>query len=133
LTRQIDIDAQARKSALSVAVVLLLIAAWNVYRGRPTVYYTLGSISGLLLATGFFWRGGALMFHNGWMKVAHVLGWVNTRILLGVMFYGIFTPFGVVMRLFGRNPMNRRGNGAESYWIERPKTRQTAAQFERLF
>jgi len=43
--------------------------------------------------------------HWIWMTVGHALGWVNTRILLGVIFYGLVTPMGVVMRLFGWNPM----------------------------
>jgi hypothetical protein len=37
------------------------------------------------------------------------------------------------MRLFGRNTMNRRGPGAETYWIPRKRTRQAPAQFERQF
>lgn len=43
-----------------------------------------------------------------WMKFGSVMNWINTRLILGVLFYGMFLPFGVVMRLFGKDPMRRR-------------------------
>ncbi len=44
----------------------------------------------------------------GWMKFGHIMNWINTRIILGILFYGIILPFGVVMRLFGKDPMQRK-------------------------
>jgi hypothetical protein len=46
--------------------------------------------------------------YRAWMMLAEVLAWVNTRILLGVVFYGVVTPIGLVMRLVGRDPMHRQ-------------------------
>ena len=43
-----------------------------------------------------------------WMKLAEVLAWINTRILLGVVFYLVVTPIGLIMRLLGRGPGGRR-------------------------
>ena len=43
-----------------------------------------------------------------WMKLAEVLAWINTRILLGVVFYGVVTPIGLVMRMLKRDPMRRQ-------------------------
>ena len=82
---------------------------------------------------GLVWPRGALAFDRGWMLLAGALGYVNSRILLSLMFYGVMAPYGWLMRLFGRNTMNRRGRGAETYWIPRKRTRQMPAQFERLF
>jgi hypothetical protein len=42
------------------------------------------------------------------MTLGHVLGWINTKIILGVVFYGLFTPMGLVMRLLGNDPMRQR-------------------------
>jgi hypothetical protein len=44
----------------------------------------------------------------GWMKFGNVMNWINTRLILGVMFYGIFLPIGLCMRLFGKDPMQRK-------------------------
>ena len=126
-------DAQARKSALVVAAVLLLIAAWNLYRGRTTVVVIFGSISAALFVAGLFVPVAARAFHKAWMRFAVALGHVNSRVLLTLMYYLVFTPYGLVSRLVGRDPLRRRGKAGESYWTERKRTRQEREQFERLF
>ena len=56
-----------------------------------------------------------------WMTIGEALGWVNTRILLGIAFYGLVTPMGLVRRLRGEDPMRRRYDaGAESYRVPKP-------------
>ena len=126
-------DAQARKSALLVAAALLLIAAWNLYRGRTTVAIASGALGGALLIIGLLAPAAARAFHAAWMRLAALLGHVNSRVLLTVMYYLVVTPYGVVTRLVGRDPLRRRGAQAGSYWVERKATRQTREQFERLF
>lgn len=58
----------------------------------------------------------------GWMKFGNVMNWINTRIILGIMFYGMFMPFGLVMRLFGKDPMHRKlDSNVTSYRTESHK------------
>ncbi len=125
--------AQARKSALVVAAVLLAVAAWNLYRGRTTVVLIFGALGAALVVAGLFIPPAARAFHVGWMRFAVLLGHVNSRVLLTLMYYGVFTPYGVVSRLARRDPLRRRGGAEESYWVERKTTRQAREGFERLF
>ena len=46
--------------------------------------------------------------HRAWMKLADVLAWINTRILLGLVFFVVITPIGSVMRLLKHDPMRRQ-------------------------
>jgi hypothetical protein len=126
-------DAQARKTALLVAGVLLALAAWNFYRGRMTVVVVLGSVGFALLLMGLLLPSVARRFHIVWMKFAAILGYINSRILITLMFYGLITPFGILSRIFGRDTLNRRAQARESYWIPRATTRQTREGFERQF
>ena len=126
-------NAQARKSALLVAAVLLGIAAWNLYRGRTAVVIIFGALGGALLVAGLLVPPAARAFHTAWMRFAVLLGHVNSRVLLTLVYYLVVTPYGVVTRLVGRDPLRRRGARAESYWVERKTTRQAREQFERLF
>ena len=58
--------------------------------------------------------------HRAWMALAEALAWINTRILLGVVFFGVVTPIGLLMRLRGRDPMHRQLEPAvESYRVRR--------------
>ncbi len=45
--------------------------------------------------------------YRAWMAVGAALGWVNTRILLGAVFFLMVTPIGAVMRMMGRDPLRR--------------------------
>lgn len=42
-----------------------------------------------------------------WMKIGHGLGWINTRIILGITFFALITPIGLIMRFFKQDPMNK--------------------------
>ncbi|HEV7374456.1 MAG TPA: SxtJ family membrane protein [Pyrinomonadaceae bacterium] len=125
--------AQARASAFVVAGALLLIAAWNFYRGRMIVAIVLGSMAFALVLMALLLPALARRFHVGWMKLAGVLGYLNSRVLLSLVFYLLFVPYSLVARLLGRDPLNRRKRGRASYWIPRETTKQAKEQFERLF
>jgi hypothetical protein len=125
-------DGQARKTALIVATVLLLIAGWNIYRERMPVAAIFGGAALALGLTAVLLRGATRRFHVFWMRVASALGYINSRVLLCALYYAMFVPYGFVSRLF-RDPLRRRGERQQSYWIDRKTTRQTREGFERLF
>ena len=57
----------------------------------------------------------------GWMILAFPIGWTVSQVMLAVMFFGLFTPFGLVFRLIGRDPLQRtRRSNRESYWEPKP-------------
>lgn len=53
-----------------------------------------------------------------WLKIGNVLGWVNSRIILGIMFFLLIFPIGILLKLFGKDSMNRKlSDQDESYRI----------------
>jgi hypothetical protein len=56
---------------------------------------------------GLVWPAVLRKPYDLWMGLAHVLGWINTKIILSIMFYTVFTPAAFIMRLIGRDPMTR--------------------------
>ncbi len=54
-----------------------------------------------------------------WMKIGHILGWINSRIILGIFFYLILTPMSFLMKLAGKNPLEKSKEGATTYRIDR--------------
>jgi hypothetical protein len=70
--------------------------------------------------------------HRVWMRVGHVLGFINTRLILGAAFYLVFTPIGTVMRWSGRDPLGRRfDRAATTYRI--PRTPRPGEHMRRQF
>ncbi|HSD50561.1 MAG TPA: SxtJ family membrane protein, partial [Candidatus Methylomirabilis sp.] len=93
-----------RRFGLTVAIPLGLLAAVGTWRGHtvlPAFLATLGIILGgsALLAPGVLAPVEKL-----WMRMAHALGWFNTRLILGLVYFLVVTPTGMVMRLIGRDP-----------------------------
>ncbi|MBP1691437.1 MAG: hypothetical protein H6Q32_789 [Bacteroidetes bacterium] len=69
-----------------------------------------------------------------WMKFAFVLAWINTRLILGVFFYLILTPTGLLMRLFGKELLDVRFDRAgTSYWKKRDHAGFDRKRSERQF
>jgi len=57
-------------------------------------------------------------FYKLWMLFGGVMGWINTRLILGLVFYFVFMPFGLVMKLFGKDLLSRRlDSKASSYRV----------------
>lgn len=70
--------------------------------------------------------------YRGWMAVGAVLGWINTRILMSVVFYLVVLPIGLVMRMLVRDPLRRRlDRAAESYRV--PAAADDPKHMERPF
>ena len=50
------------------------------------------------------------LLHRPWMKFADIAGWINTRIIMILLFYLLILPIGLIIRLFGYDPMRRKIN-----------------------
>lgn len=71
------------------------------------------------LALGLIWPKGLKPVFVAWIKLALVLNWIVTHVLLTVVFFLIIIPMGIVMRLFSEDPLKRKWlPQANSYWEE---------------
>ncbi len=112
---------------------MLLFAALSLWRSHLLRAELFAGIGAMLVLLALLAPSWAIPFHVAWMKFAAVLGYINSRIILSLMYYGVMAPIGVILRLTGRDPLHRRRGASGSYWIPRAKTRQDREQFERLF
>jgi len=91
-----------------------------------------------LVVSAVFSGAGLLMpillkpVYIAWMRFAFVLSWVNTRILLVIIFYLVFTPVGLFMRLFRIDLLELRKK-KETYWKIKEKVEFDPANYERRF
>ncbi len=57
--------------------------------------------------------------YKWWMRFAHLLGFMNTRILLTITYFLLVGPTSLLMRLFGKDPLNLKFRKTTSFWIDR--------------
>ena len=65
-----------------------------------------------------------------WMKLGHILGLINSRLILILIFFIVLQPISIVMRLFGYNPLRFKKNNAKSY---REKRLNNSIDLKRIF
>jgi hypothetical protein len=124
---------EVRKFGILFTVVSMLLAAYLAWKGNAAWPWLLGAGLFFLLA-GFFLQPLLRPLYIGWMKFAFVLGWINARLILGVFFYLVLTPLGLVMRLFGRDVLYRKfDRKATTYWVKREPAEFKRERYERLF
>lgn len=109
-----------RSFGFTFVVVFVLLAAWQAWidHVRIALFFTGLSVAVLLVALS---RPALLnRLNRAWMKLAELLHRIVSPIVLGGMYFLVITPFGIVMRLAGRDALLRRLDPtARSYWINR--------------
>ena len=68
--------------------------------------------------------------YKGWMALGLILGWVNSRIILGLVYFIILLPIAFVMRLTGYDPLRRRRRGDKTY---RENKQKNQTELTRIF
>jgi uncharacterized membrane protein len=72
-----------------------------------------------IAVTSFKWEALKLGY-SGWMKVAHLIGFIVTAVILTVVFFLVFTPVGILLRILRRDHMERSlDSKVKTYWYER--------------
>ncbi len=123
-----------REFGLIVGGVFTLLSAWWLYRGKfvsvAQVTLTLGAA---LIILGLIFPRSLVYPNRAWMLLAEVLSYVSTRIILGFVFFFLVTPIGVVKRLFGWDPLHRRGGSGPSYWRPYSDRQRDPRHYEKMF
>lgn len=120
-----------RNFGRAVGVVTMAIGALQMWRGHATAAGALTAIGVALLLAGTFAPSALVVPNRWWRRAGHALGWLNTRILLSLFFFVVLTPVGVIMRLFGKDPLDVRGHG--STWKPYGERLRDPKHFERSF
>lgn len=87
-----------------VALMFGLFIPWLRESGYPWWPWAFAAVAALIALSAPRALGP---LYRGWIKVGSWLGWINSRIILGIVFYIVVLPMGLVMRLTGKDPMAR--------------------------
>jgi len=124
---------ELRKFGLTVGTAFAVFGAISWWRGHELPPRVLWTLAGLLIVPGLIAPSILGPVQRGWMAFAMVLGHINTRIILTVLYYLVMTPVGLIMRLF-RDPLDRSlKDTRDSQWIRREREPVDVARYERQF
>lgn len=122
-----------RSFGLTFTVVSGLVAAWMIWKGKSYWSVPAGAAVFFLLASFAFPR----LLHPlnvAWMWFGQLLNRVVSPIVMGVIFFALFTPVAAIMRLRGRDVLHRKFDASrESYWIRRDPPGPRGPTFPRQY
>ena len=111
---------ELRSFGLLVGGIFVFLGLLPTFLGGESPRLWLLILGGMFIGPGLVFPRSLALIYRVWMGMGHGLGWINTRILLGAVFYLLITPMGLVMRLIGKDAMCRKYDpGADTYRVVR--------------
>lgn len=91
------------------------------------------SIGVVMTTLAIVWPQGLAPIYRIWMRFGLIAGFVNTRIIMFLLYYGVFTPVALLMRVAGRDALARRTYDKEMSSYRVNSTRRPKDHFERPY
>jgi len=122
-----------RNFGFTVGIAMLVLGALLFWKEKSSWPY-FSVVGGLFVLLGALAPSLLRSIERVWMKVALIMGWVMTRVILGILFVLIFSPAGLIIRLLGKDPMRLRiDRDKSSYWQKRDSASSVPERLERMF
>ena len=124
--------AEGRRFGLTVGAAFVALAGALWWRGHDAAAPVPAALGTLLGLAGLVTPARLGPLQRAWMRVASALSKVTTPIFLGVAYFGVIAPMGLLLRLSRRNAL-RRLPSQPSFWIPREASARRRRDMERLF
>jgi hypothetical protein len=123
--------AEGRRFGLTLGAAFALLGGLLWWRGHAVAALASIALATVVAAAGLVIPTRLEPVERAWMKLAHALSWVTTPLFMGVVYFLVITPTGMVRRSLGRSAL-RRPRSAPSYWVARDITARRS-DLERQF
>ena len=104
-----------RRFAFPVGTAFLVLAGILWWRDHATPMWITGGLGAALYAAGLTAPAQLGPVYRAWMKLAHLISKVTTPVFMGVVYFVVFAPAGLIMRAVGKRPIVHQPEGG-SYW-----------------
>ena len=122
-----------RSFGITFCVVFAIFAGISLWLGGNW-WPWLGGISLIFGALGLILPSLLAPLNKLWFLFGLLLHKVTTPLIMGILFYGLITPVGLLMRLAGKDPMRLRSEAdATTYWIDRKPVEADTSQMKNQF
>jgi hypothetical protein len=106
---------EGRRFAFPVGTAFLLLAGLLWWREKPTAMWVMVGLASSLYLGGLTVPGHLGPIYRGWMRMALAISKVTTPIFMGIVYFIVLTPTGLIMRLLGKKPIRHKLEN-DSFW-----------------
>lgn len=123
-----------REFGLIVGGMFLLLSVWWLYRGKfHTATQITLPLGAVLVFLGIVFPRVLFYPNKAWMAFAEVLSYISTRIILAFVYFLVITPIGLIKRMTGWDPLNRRAARGDTYWSDYSERQRDPRHYEKMF
>ena len=108
-----------RKFGVFFTFVLAIAATYLYYSSNVSWAYVFIAAASILLLITLIKNDVLLPLNKLWMHFGLLLGMIISPIVLGIIFFGLFTPIAILMRLSGRDELRLKFTKKTSHWVSR--------------
>ena len=106
-----------REFAVTLGIFFLLVGGFWAWHHPSRVGAAL-ALAAFFFVTGFWTPSVLVPVQKVWMGVALVMGWVMSRVILSVLFYGVLTPISLYLRWTGKDLLQRKWKEKkDTFWV----------------
>ena len=125
---------QLRQFGLLMAGVFSFFGIIFIYKEWIIVAGVLGFLILFFAGMGFLAPMGLLSIHRKWMRFAEVVGNFNTKVILGLAYYLVFTSTRIISSVFREDPLRRKfEKDKKSYWLDCEPRDSDPKRYEKQF
>jgi cytochrome b subunit of formate dehydrogenase len=122
-----------RKFGFFFSLVFLILAGYFWWTSVESLVACFIFLSGAFLLITLFKADLLLPLNRIWMRLGLVLGMIVSPVIMGIIFFGLFVPLGIMMRVFGRDELRLKTTSRPSHWRERSSEQTDGDAFKRQF
>lgn len=108
-----------KKFALIWSLIFLIVSIWPLFYSNEIRLWAV--VIMLIFGAIAFLRPSLLnSFYKIWVKVGEFIGSIISKVIMAILFYGMFTPVALILRLLGKDLLGKKlDKNSSSYWVKR--------------
>jgi predicted membrane-bound dolichyl-phosphate-mannose-protein mannosyltransferase len=126
------LKAEDRRFVFTVAAAFVALTGILMWRGKPVTAMVPAALAAMLMLVSVLFPASIPRIHRAWMAGAHAISRITTPIILGMVYYLVLTPTGLIRRALGKSSLRPRLSN-DSYWVAREVKARPPADMRRQF
>ena len=108
-----------KKFGLFFSFIFIFFSSYFFFKSNFILTYIFLFISFIFLLLGLFFPKYLSLLNKGWMIIGLILSKIVNPLVLGIIYFGLFTPIGLFRKLIGKDELNLKSEDVKTYWKKR--------------
>ena len=119
------------KFGIFFTIVFFILFAYFNFKSYITISYIFAALTVIFLITTIIKAEALSSYNKLWMRFAIILGKIISPVVIGLIYFGLITPYSLIMKLLGRDELCIKLTNKKSYW--KPRVNDSTTDFNQQY